>query len=333
QNIALYSVGSGGTYTFNPGDLVAMSSATGNTYRSITGGSFSPANTGPPGEDFPTAKPLMVQFQAESPGSGFADPAGTITTLVTARAGVRCINIPPSDYTPAAVKGTSTGSMVATISDPHFPGVTSVRVQIMSSGNVGAATFRYSVDGGVTWSFTQPLIPGIVVNLFGSFTQLSFSNSQISPSFVAGDVYTTILADAILQRGSDAESVVAFRRRCSNRWPSLSDVPVAATIDLWCHEASPEVDKVIVDANPNTPGGVLITIASSNGPASPAAQIAVEDYVSARLLGYQGVPAPAAPSFPGPAPSPAETATVVSAAPFDVTAAGPVRVPKAKLAT
>jgi len=328
ENIALYAVGTPGQLSFAPGDLLASSPDTGNRYRSIDGGQFSAANTGPPGPSFPTAKPLMLRFQAENPGSSYDDQAGTITTLVTARAGVRCVNVAPADYTPAAVKGTSTGTLVATIADPHFPGVPSVRVQIMATGNVGTAAFRYTVDGGVTWSPTIPMSSSYEVNLFGSFTHLAFASSAVSPSFIAGDILTVILGDAILQRGNDAESEAAFRRRCSNRWPSLSDVPVAATVELWAMDASPEVARISVDADPNTSGGMIITIASSTGPASAAAQIAVEDYAGARLLGYQGIPAPPTSGFT----SPAETVTVLSALPFDVTATGPVRVPKAKLA-
>lgn len=339
ENIALYAVGSGGSYTFNPGDLVVRGDGTGNLYRSIDGGKFSPANTGPPTPTFP-GNPLMLSFQAEGAGSSFADVAGTIKTLVTARAGVRCVNIAPADFTPSVLNGTSTGGMSARFLTPGLkPAFGSIRVAIESNGFVGGAplaTISCSLDGGNTWSATAPIFPNFVIPPTVPGTGgavLIFTDTGGSPSFVAGDIYTTFVADAILQRGADAESEAAFKRRCANRWPSLSDVPVAATIDLWAHEASPEVAKVTVDADQNTSGGIRITIASSNGPSSPVAQIAVEDYVNARLLGYKGVPTPSAPTFTGTATSPAETALVISALPFDVTAAGPVRVPKAILAT
>jgi hypothetical protein len=54
----------------------------------------------------------------------------------------------------------------------------------------------------------------------------------------------------------------------------------------------------------------------------------VQDYIIDRLRGYKGVPAPATAGFT----SPQETCTVSSAKGFNVTTAGPVRVPKAKLA-
>lgn len=336
QNIALYAVGSPGSYAFNPGDLWVKSDATGNRYQSVDGGQFSAANTGPPVPGFP-GNPLMLRFQAESPGSKYADVARTITTMVTARAGVRCVNVPPADFTPASVNGTSTGTMMATIASHIIPpAFQSVRVAIEQSGDVAGsppAMISISIDGGSHWQPAIPIGPTILVSdRGGGAAILTFANSNVSPSFVAGDIYTTLKADAILQRGADAETEAAFKRRCSNRWPSLSDIPVAGTIDLWAHEASPEVDKVSTDAD-LTSAGIRVTIASSNGPASPAAQIAVEDYINARLWGFKGVPAPTSPTFPGPGLSPTEFALVISAQPFNVTATGPVRVPRDLLAT
>lgn len=331
QNEGLYAFGSPGSYTFQPGDLWVRSDATGHRYRSITGGKFSAANTGPPTPTFP-GNPLMLQFEAENAGKAYDDPVGTITTMVTTRAGVRCINIAPADFTDATVTGQSTGKVSARFTSPFFaPGFASVRIRIDRTGVVGTAAAAYSIDGGKTWSATNTVTPTLVIPplIFtpGGAT-VTFADSTVTPSFIAGDIYTMFRGEPILQRGRDDESEPAFRRRCSNRWPALSDVPVAATIDLWAHNASDEVDKVSVDADPNTSGGILVTVASATGPATPAALIAVQDYVATRLRGYKGVSAPATPGFT----SPAETAIVSSAEAFYVTAAGPVRVPRAILA-
>lgn len=320
HNIGLYAVGSGGTYTFNPGDLWVRFDGTGNRYVNITGGSFSPTNVGPPSPGFP-GNPLQLQFQAENPGSSYSDPEGSPVTLVTARAGVRCVSMAPSDYTAATVSGPSSGTVVATRTAGASPA--SIRVAIQASGDVGTALFTVSVDGGRTWSVANTVAP--VFPLAGA--QLAFANSDVSPAFLAGDVYTMLLGDAVLQRGNDAESDDLFRRRCANRWPALSPVPVSATIELWAQEASAEVQRVAVDADPKTPGGIVVTIASATGPASPAAQIAVADYISARLNGYKGVPAPTTNGFG----SPAETALVVSAQTAFIIGKGVVRVPKAQL--
>jgi hypothetical protein len=322
RNIALYSIGTGGSYTFSPGDLWVRFEGTGNRYVNITGGSFSSANTGPPGPGFP-GNPLMLEFEAENPGSSYADGTGPVT-MVTARAGVRALSMAPSDYLPASINGPSSGTVVATIVSGGPAPPKSIRLAIQSSGNVGGATFTVSVDGGATFSSAYPVVPTFAI----AGAQLAFANSLVTPSFIAGDTYTLLLGDAILSRGNDAESDDLFRRRCANRWPSLSPVPVAATVELWAQEASPEVTRVSADADPNTSGAMVVTIASARGPASAAAQIAVEDYINDRLLGYKGVPPPTTNGFP----SPAETARVVSAQTCFIIAKGVVRVPKAKLA-
>lgn len=335
QNVGLYTQAPAQpSYAFSPGDLWVKGDATGNRYRSISGGSFSATNVWPnrpliiPGVD----NPLFVQFQAENPGSSYDDVAGTIKTMVTARAGVRCVNIAPADYTPApaACNGTSTGTVAVTFATPGAaPPFGSVRIAVTATGNVGAGMVKVSTDGGVSWSisFVIPSSVTLVQTPSPVAALLSFANKG-SPSFIAGDIFTAFLGDAILQRGSDVETDPAFRRRCSNRWPALSPIPVAATIDLWAHDASDEVDKVSVDGDPNTSGGMLVTIASATGPASPAAQIAVEDYITARLQGYKGVPAPATAGFT----SPQETVLVRSAISFSVIANGTVRVPKSQIA-
>src|SRR6185436_21187842 len=88
QNIHLSSVSGNSQQTFEPGDLWVMDQGTGNRYQSITGGDLAPGRF------------LDLQFQAELPGSSYADVAGTIATMVTAPAGISCVNIRPSPFLP-----------------------------------------------------------------------------------------------------------------------------------------------------------------------------------------------------------------------------------------
>jgi hypothetical protein len=147
QNVAFYAFGSPGSYTFQPHDLWIKSDATGHRYNTITGGQFSKDNTGPPTPTF-AGNPLMLQVEAEFAGKAYADAERTINTMVSARAGVRCTNVPPSDFTDATLIGTSTGTVVAFILDPTTFTAGSVRVRITTSGNTGIATFEFSLDGG-----------------------------------------------------------------------------------------------------------------------------------------------------------------------------------------
>lgn len=308
QNFRLQLIGSAGTKTYNPGDIRARADATGNRYTSITGGTLNPGQT------------LDLQLQADVAGSASTDPAGTIRTITSGGAGVSGTNIAPADFTPSRAVGNSSGTMTGSFTSsgvpPLFP---SIRIQIIASGEIGSAVFNYSTDGGYTWLPGGVIPPTFVIP--GGAT-LAFTNGT-PPSFIVGDTLTIYLGDAILQRGADAESPDAFGARCSNRWPALSLVPTSGKIELWAHQASPEVDRIWIDADPNTGGGVLAVIASSSGPASPAAQIAVEDYIRQRLLGYQGVPGA------GGNPSPQESIVVSTAISRAVSGAGTVFVPRA----
>lgn len=323
QNMAFFLKpgASGVNYTFQPGQIKVRSDATGNRYTLIDSGTFSPAND-------TLGHALMLRVQADAPGKAYADQIGTILTMVTAKAGVQCMNVAPGDYqpTPCSLRGTSSGTVVAGRFPAAVAAPNSIRVRILAGGAVGTASFEFSFDSGQTWNFGGPTAPG--VNISTAVPQMA-AQLAFTGSFVAGDVFSTFIGVPIQQQGADAETETAFRRRCSNRWPSLSPIPTAGSIDLLAHLASPEVDRVSVDADPNTSGGMIVTIASSVGPATPGAQVAVQDFIADRLAGYQGVPAPATAGFT----SPAESVLVTSAAPFQVTAAGPVRVPKAQMAS
>ncbi len=334
QNVALYTPAGSApvSATFEAGDLVVKSQATGNEYRNIDGGTFTAANTWlnyPLILDPAVDNPLMLRFQAEVAGSRFSDGDTTVTTMVTAPAGIRCINIRPTDFTDMRHAGLSSGSMTGKWANPSIPpAASSFRALIVDDGDIGTASFNYSLDGGSTWSPGGAVTAG-ALSVAGMV--ISFVGGGASPNFVAGDILTILVQSAILQRGSDAETDDAFRARCASRWPALSLTPVKGTIELWAKQASEEVAKVVSDADPNTPGGILVTIASSTGPASAQAVVDVEDYISARLQGFQGVGAPASPAVPN-STSPQETVAVQSAGKFRITPSGVAYVPRAKFA-
>jgi hypothetical protein len=325
QNVFLFSTPAAPSNSFQPGDVWVSSPATNNRY----------VNLDPIELPSDTINGVSARFQAELPGASYSDPAGTISHMVTAPAGVSCTNDRPSDYLPAHQVGTSTGQVLANrlLFNTGVLAYQSVRVRIETFGDVGIATMRYSVDGGVTWlpsfgamvmppTLTIPGPPGAEV----TGVELFFENG-VTPSFIQGSTFTLLAGNAILQQGNDAESDEALRARCRARWTSLSLVPTEGLVTLWAKLASLEIAKVTADAAPDIPGGMVVTLASAAGPASAAAQIAVSDYIEDRLLGFKGVPE----AFTG-AGSPQETVQVRSAVPHALTAGGVVDVPRASVA-
>lgn len=311
QNVRLTSVPGNSQQSFEPGDLWVMAKGTGHRYQSITGGELLPGQT------------LDLKFQAEFAGSAYADVAGAITSMVTAPAGISCTNVRPSPFLSSRLTGASTGTVSGGFAIPGVrPDFDSIRIRIVTSGEVGSATFEFSTDGGASWAFGGA-IPPLFAGAAGAI--VTFFNG-VAPSFIVGNIFTLLVADAILIQGADAESDDSIRVRCRARRATLSDVPTAAVFQLWAAEASQEVSKTAVDADPNTPGGVLVTIASHAGPASAAAVIDVSDFIAARLA-YKNMPAPG-----GGFSSPQETVLVRSAKRREITTAGIVSVPRDNVA-
>jgi hypothetical protein len=243
--------------------------------------------------------------------------------MVVAPSGVRCTSVAPSDFSTARVTGSSTGAISAVFTVPGVrPSFDSIRFAIQESGDIGVAVFRYSTDGGATWA--APAVIPSMLDIDGA-ALVTFQDGAPGASFIQGDIFTVLVADAILRRGTDAESDESIRARCRAKWTTLTLVPLAGTVELWAKLASDEIERVLVDASATTPGTIIVTVASATGPASPQAVLDVEDYISLRLNGYRGMPAP------GDAYSPEEKAIVNSAKKRAITAGGVVSVPRAKV--
>jgi hypothetical protein len=319
QNIRLTTVAGGSAEALADGGLWVASPATGNKYRL----------TLPPGEVIQLVPGASVDgpFRAENPGASYADQAGTITSMVTAKAGVSCVNVRAADFAPTRSTNRSTGTITAAFAVLGVaPELTSIRVRISAAGNIGTATWSYSIDGGETWIDAG----GMTATRSVAGVLLTFTNGSASPAFVKGAIFTARIGDCFIQRGADLETDEAFRARCANRYPARSLVPMKAHVELWAHEASAEAAKVTSRADSNISGGILVTIASQTGPASPAAQDAVEDFIRPRL-GHKGLPAPTSPTVPD-SGSPEETVQVDTALAFEVRAAATVSVPGGQLA-
>ena len=320
KNFALVANDRASTTTYQPGQLVARSPATGNRYI-LNAVANVVAGTVVRG----------VPFIAENPGAAYADAEGTVTQLVTGKAGLSVQDSPEfqNGFRPTAATGASTGTVTGSV-DPGNAPYSLVVIRIDSTGNVGVAGYSVSTDGGLTF-VPRGVTSSLPTALPGGVGTLTFANGDVAPSFVAGSVFYLTVDSAFVQRGRDLEAAAAFQQACSNRWPALSLVPVKGTIELWARAASQEVTKVLSQANPNVPGGILVVLASQTGPASPAAQAAVQAFIQARL-GFQGLPAPISPAVAG-SLSPAETVIVSASQQLPVAVKGSVYVPRSLMAS
>lgn len=330
QNIRLTAVPAASGRDLQPGDIVMRASGTGNVYTSTTGGLLAPGAT------------LDVTCEAAAPGAAYSDVDGTVTEMVKTYAGVTAVNRRRADFTDARVSGPSSGTVVGTWGRADVsPAATidDVRVRVERSGEIGSALISISIDGGGTWRSAGPLPHHLAITGTGStfvasssppadgesLAVLAFENGD-APSFIEGDIFTLQIGRAIERQGSDEEGEAAIAQRCRFRWPGLSDIPTESLIAFWAFLASPEVDKIYADADPNMPGGILATIASSAGPASPAALEAVQDFIAARLQN-RGM------SRAATSGSPEERIQVRSARPREIAPGGKVEVARAQLPT
>lgn len=92
--------------------------------------------------------------------------------------------------------------------------------------------------------------------------------------------------------GRDQERDTSLVKRCDDRWPTF-DVDPSDDDDrvvAWAKEASTSVTRTRLDPDPVNPGGVILTVAGSNGPVTPVGVPlangpipVVQAYIDARL--------------------------------------------------
>ncbi len=256
---------SAGPYTITAGQL-QFKGAGGNLYVNSTGGTLNSGGT------------LDVTIRAVSPGLDEGnDGDETITAMTTPLAGVTCTN-PPYAFSDVSQTGSGTGS----VTPSGGPEALSFVLQILTSGQVGVATYRASDDGGITW-YGSHTVASFVNDADGNGLDLTFANGSSSPSFVAGDYFTFESYGAwYTTRGADEEDDASLRQRCKARWPELSSTPTDDVYTSMCKRADASVRKVRVAVDAVVPAKVNITIASSSGTVASPVVTAVQAYVDAR---------------------------------------------------
>ncbi len=90
-------------------------------------------------------------------------------------------------FTSVVQRGTGTGQLFPTVSDPEWPvNSSTVLVKVVSGGKLGTATFQYSIGGhAVDGTLTTRPLTDIGENL-----RLLFYAGQNGATYVAGDTYT-----------------------------------------------------------------------------------------------------------------------------------------------
>lgn len=88
---------------------------------------------------------------------------------------------------------------------------------------------------------------------------------------------------SITQQGVNRETDAAAQARAMLRWGERGDGAVEDAYALWATTASADVTRVLVKADPDVPGGVLLLLAGPAGTVDAGAISDVEDYIEPRV--------------------------------------------------
>lgn len=271
-NVTLTCAASAGPYTIAVNQLWFLSNQ-GLRYNNITGGAL------------PSGGSLTVQVTSEFANNlagGFnyaADQGLSINQLQTPLPGVTVSN-PSPDFGAITHVGTGTGTIALSRTSGGTPPTSgNISVLITASGNTGAATFSYAVNGGAY------IGAGTMASTFAvpsMNTTLTFTNG--ASGFLIGDTYNFSAPGSwVTQQGTDAEYDPNLIARCKARWSSLSAIPTYDCYSLWARSASSQVTRTVVLPDLTTAGQVDVTIAGQAGTLPSTVVAAVQNYINYRM--------------------------------------------------
>jgi hypothetical protein len=274
QLLTLTCTAGPGPYTRAAGEIIAMSPSTGNTYRNIHSVTI------------PDDGSVTAIFQAESPGVGYQDSAGSIIVLVTPMGGVSVTNAPTPAGVPASYL-TGTGTIAVT-STGISSDVRTVKIAFTRGGRLDDSTALITVTvyrgGAVTQS--SPITATAVVT--SDDLQLALADGFAGTrSFNSGDEWIVCVPGTpLLQAGADKEPLATLAQRCRDRWPELGAIPTANRYAGWVRacESSQHLGVTKVKTRPSqTVAGVEeVYIAGPTGTATPTQVAAVQAYIDTR---------------------------------------------------
>ena len=265
-----------------------------------------------------------VQFdvRAEAPGSDYDDKTGTITDMVTPLPGLSVLNVgqPFGGLVSGQARrnAANQGGGAVTPSAPDLtPPVQTrfYRILVTGSGQAGTSgSLAIFQEHAGAVSFVPVALPSPIPATFaglGDNITLTFANGP-GVGFVKGDEFTfQTPGTSIIANGVDEESNAELAKRMVGQWASLSANVTADKYRFWVRRASIDqalgIEKIEPKPSNTIAGQTDIIIATATGVVAPATVTAIQNYLDVR----DGV---------------TDSATVVSAAPANVSISGTVTV-------
>lgn len=161
-----------------------------------------------------------------------------------------------------------------------------VIVRIDSSGEPGAATWSYSLDGNQFVSAGNVTAIELIDGETDTGILATLSAGSPLPSFIIGETYVfSTIQSWIITQGADEESDDSLRQRCIDTIPSLSDTPTDGFYQLLvtsCPGVGSQVTQVIVQADGYVGDKVNVVIAGPDGPLTAPTVELVQAWVDPR---------------------------------------------------
>jgi hypothetical protein len=257
---------SGTSYAFSPSSqLIASFQASGNRYLSQGSGTI------------PNGGALLIPFQAEFPGSSYADPSNSAgLKLTTPLPGVTLTN-PSTNYSAVTHVGSGTGTI--TLSGTPV-GSHSIILLITATSAGVPASLSYQLDGGIA----VPIgVVSSVTNLAGLGINITLSNGASGTSWVNTDTYSfSTPAPWITSQGADIETDQALANRDRARWSSLSAIPTTNLYTLLAKSTpgvGAQVTLCLVQPDATVNNKINIIVSGPGGVLPPATITLIQNFV------------------------------------------------------
>lgn len=230
----------------------------------------------------PDGGTVDVTFQSEHPndssrGLNYADGAGTLTVLENPIPGLSASNNAPNFSDVMTTPDPPAGPGLFTVGGATPASPTGYDIEIVLSGQTGAATFRHRANGG-PWSAAIATAASYTIPS-GPTIHFVDDPGGADPSFIVGDRYSFASPGTpIVQQGVDPETDAALLVRAYTRWPDVEvDNPEEKHV-TWAKAAS-DVVRRARPAQGSRPGVLALAIAGRVNPLAGGVVTAVQTYI------------------------------------------------------